>query len=160
MILWIFLGAVVLLLLYGVAVYNRLVRLRALVHEAFSGITVQLRRRADLVPNLVETVKGYAAHEKGVLEEVTRLRSQWGEAKTPEQKAGVASMLEGALGRLMVVVEPDRVAGIEPAARFEAQVVRQVEWFALHAQAEHEVELAAGPHSSAARNSRATTGSA
>ncbi len=61
-------AVIVLLLLYGVAVYNRLVRLRALVKEGFSGITVQLRRRADLVPNLVETVKGYATHERETLD--------------------------------------------------------------------------------------------
>ena len=55
--------------------YNRLVRLRALVKEGFSGITVQLRRRADLIPNLVETVKGYATHEREVFEEVTKARA-------------------------------------------------------------------------------------
>ena len=73
--LWIFLAVVVLLLVYAVGVYNRLVRLRALVHEGFSGITVQLRRRADLVPNLVETVKGYATHERETLDQVTAQRS-------------------------------------------------------------------------------------
>jgi len=66
MIGWIVLGIVALVLLYFVAIYNRLVRLRALVKEAFSGITVQLRRRADLIPNLVETVQGYATHEREV----------------------------------------------------------------------------------------------
>lgn len=66
MIGWIVLGVIVLVLLYLMATYNRLVRLRALVKEAFSGITVQLRRRADLIPNLVETVQGYAAHEREV----------------------------------------------------------------------------------------------
>ena len=62
MIGWIVLGVIVLALLYVIGIYNRLVRLRALVKEAFSGITVQLRRRADLIPNLVETVQGYATH--------------------------------------------------------------------------------------------------
>ncbi len=75
MITWIVIGVVVVLLLYGVAIYNRLVRLRALVHEGFSGITVQLRRRADLVPNLVETVKGYATHERETLDAVTAHRA-------------------------------------------------------------------------------------
>ena len=72
MIGWIVLGVVVLVLLYFVAIYNRLVRLRALVKEGFSGITVQLRRRADLIPNLVESVQGYATHEREVFEEVSK----------------------------------------------------------------------------------------
>ena len=73
--LWIALGLLALVLLYAVIVYNRLVRLRALVREGFSGITVQLRRRADLVPNLVETVQGYATHERSTLDEVTAHRA-------------------------------------------------------------------------------------
>ena len=77
---WIVVGAIVLLLLYAVSVYNRLVRLRALAKEAFSGITVQLRRRADLVPNLVETVQGYATHERATLDEVTAHRAEIGRA--------------------------------------------------------------------------------
>ena len=72
---WVILAVVVLLLLYVVGIYNRLVRLRALVKEGFSGITVQLRRRADLIPNLVETVKGYATHEREVFEQVSANRS-------------------------------------------------------------------------------------
>ena len=73
---WIILAAIVLLLLFAIALYNRLVRLRALVKEGFSGITVQLRRRADLIPNLVESVQGYATHEREVFEEVSANRSQ------------------------------------------------------------------------------------
>src|SRR3982750_4178799 len=72
----IILGAVVLLLLHVMGVYNRLVRLRALVNEGFSGIPVQLRRRADLIPNLVETVQGSATHEREVFEEVSANRSK------------------------------------------------------------------------------------
>ena len=71
----VFLAVVVLLLVYAIGLYNRLVRLRALVKEGFSGITVQLRRRADLVPNLVEAVKGYASHEREVFEEVSKARA-------------------------------------------------------------------------------------
>lgn len=74
-------------------------------NKTWANVESVLQRRFDLIPNLVNTVKGYASHEKGTLEEITRLRSQWGEAKTPEAKAGVASMLEGAMGRLMVVME-------------------------------------------------------
>ena len=73
---WIILAAIVLLLLFAIALYNRLVRLRALVKEGFSGITVQLRRRADLIPNLVESVQGYATHEREVFEEVSANRSE------------------------------------------------------------------------------------
>ncbi|MFZ0070042.1 MAG: LemA family protein, partial [Xanthobacteraceae bacterium] len=68
---WIVLAVVVALAVYAIVIYNRLVRLRNMVREGFSGVDVQLRRRTDLVPNLVETVKAYAAHERGVLEEVT-----------------------------------------------------------------------------------------
>ena len=76
MIGWIFIGASSsCVVAFLVALYNRLVRLRALVKEGFSGITVQLRRRADLIPNLVETVQGYATHEREVFEEVTKARA-------------------------------------------------------------------------------------
>ena len=82
MTLLIVLGVIVLLLLFAVAIYNRLVRLRALVKEGFSGITVQLRRRADLIPNLVETVKGYATHEKATFEAITAARGATSGAST------------------------------------------------------------------------------
>ncbi|MGA8226659.1 MAG: LemA family protein, partial [Xanthobacteraceae bacterium] len=72
---WIVLAVVVALAVYAIVIYNRLVRLRNMVREGFSGVDVQLRRRTDLVPNLVETVKAYAAHERGVLEEVTATRA-------------------------------------------------------------------------------------
>ena len=96
---------VVLLLVYAVAVYNRLVRLRALVREGFSGITVQLRRRADLVPNLVETVQGYATHERDVLDEVTARRADATKAGGVEATAQADAQFTGLLGRLMVVAE-------------------------------------------------------
>jgi LemA protein len=76
MIEWIALIAVVLIVLYGIVIFNRLVGTRQMAHEAWSGIDVQLKRRSDLIPNLVETVKGYAAHERGLLAEVTELRNQ------------------------------------------------------------------------------------
>ena len=91
--------------LFLMGLWNGVVAKDEACNKAWGNVESVLQRRFDLIPNLVNTVKGYATHEKGVLEEVTRLRSQWGEAKTTEQKAGVASMLEGALGRLMVVVE-------------------------------------------------------
>lgn len=105
MIGWIVLGAIVLVLLYFVAIYNRLVRLRALVKEAFSGITVQLRRRADLIPNLVESVQGYAAHEREVFEEVSKARAASVNAGGVEATAQADAQLTGVLGRLFAVAE-------------------------------------------------------
>jgi LemA protein len=105
MIVWIVLGLVVLVLLYFVAIYNRLVRLRALVKEGFSGITVQLRRRADLIPNLVETVQGYATHEREVFEEVSTNRSKALSAGTVEATAQADAQMTGLLGRLFAVAE-------------------------------------------------------
>jgi LemA protein len=95
----------VLVAVMAMGMYNGLVAKDEDCNKAWANVESVLQRRFDLIPNLVNTVKGYADHEKGVFEEVTRLRSQWGEARTPEAKAGVASMLEGALGRLMVVAE-------------------------------------------------------
>lgn len=74
--MYIALGVIVLVALYLVFVYNGLVRARQMAEEAWSGIDVQLKRRADLIPNLIETVKGYAAHEKSTLEEVVELRNK------------------------------------------------------------------------------------
>jgi LemA protein len=101
---WIILAAVVLLLLV-IAIYNRLVRLRALVKEGFSGITVQLRRRADLIPNLVEAVKGYATHEREVFEEVSARRSDALTAGSVEATAQADAQMTGLLGRLFAVAE-------------------------------------------------------
>ena len=105
MIGWIVLGVVVLALLYLMATYNRLVRLRALVKEAFSGITVQLRRRADLVPNLVETVQGYATHEREVFEEVSKARAASVGGESVAATAQADAQLTGLLGRLFAVAE-------------------------------------------------------
>jgi LemA protein len=105
MIGWIVLGVAVLVLLYLVATYNRLVRLRALVKEAFSGITVQLRRRADLIPNLVETVQGYATHEREVFEGVSKARAASVSAGSVEATAQADAQLTGMLGRLFAVAE-------------------------------------------------------
>ena len=85
--------------------YNRLIAQDENCNKAWANVETVLQRCFDLIPNLVNTVKGYASHEKELLEEVTRLRSQWGEATTQNQKAQTASLLDGALGRLMVVME-------------------------------------------------------
>jgi LemA protein len=88
-----------------VGLYNGLVRGRLRVKEAYSGIDVQLKRRASLIPNLVETVKGYAAHEKDVLENVTRARAMLQQAGTPGQAAEANNMLTSTLRSLFAVAE-------------------------------------------------------
>lgn len=107
---WIIAGVVVFLLVIvpgciGIGSYNRLVQTQEHVDETWAQVENVLQRRYDLIPNLVNTVKGYAAHEQELFEEVTRLRSQWGAAGSQAQKVQAATALEGALGRLMVVVE-------------------------------------------------------
>lgn len=85
--------------------YNQMVSLDQQVKSSWAQVENQLQRRFDLIPNLVNTVKGYAAHEKGILEEVTRLRSQWGQAATLPDKVAAANSLGGALARLLMVSE-------------------------------------------------------
>ncbi len=96
---------VVVLGLVVVGIYNGLVRSRLRVREAWSGIDVQLKRRASLIPNLVETVKGYAAHEREVLENVTRARAALQQAGTPAQAAEANNMLTQTLRSLFAVAE-------------------------------------------------------
>ena len=99
-------AVVVLILVFWVfGMYNGLARARIRVKEAWSGIDVQLKRRSSLIPNLVETVKGYAAHEKEVLENVTRARAMLDRAGTPGQAAQADNMLTGALRSLFAVAE-------------------------------------------------------
>lgn len=88
-----------------VGLYNSLVKQKVLVDEAWSGIDVQLKRRYDLIPNLVETVKGYAKHEKGIFEKVTELRTSAMNAKTPEEKGKIENELTGTLKTLFAVAE-------------------------------------------------------
>ena len=98
-------GVVVVLLVATVVLYNRLVRLRNEVDTGWSNIDVQLKRRNDLIPNLVEAVKGYAAHERGVFEEVTNARAAVARASTPGEAGAADSLLGQALGRLFAVAE-------------------------------------------------------
>lgn len=104
-ILFIVLGLVVFIALWLVLLYNGLIRSKLRVDEAWSDITVQLKRRVDLIPNLMETVKGYAKHEKGVFEEVTKARSAMMGAKTVDETAKADNMLAGALKSLFAVAE-------------------------------------------------------
>ncbi len=92
-------------LLWAVLLYNGLVRMRNMVEEAWSGIDVQLKRRTDLIPNLVATVKGYAAHEKGTLEEVIRLRGLAQNAHGVGETAQAQGLLGAALGKLFALAE-------------------------------------------------------
>jgi len=103
--LWIVIGIVVLLGLFLWITYNGLVTLKVRVDEAWSDITIQLKRRADLIPNLVNTVKGYAKHESGVFEAVTEARAAVVNAKTPKDAAKADNMLEGALKSVFAVAE-------------------------------------------------------
>ena len=103
--LWILVAAAVLLVLLVVLGYNRLVRLRNEVDTGWANIEVQLQRRADLIPNLVEAVRAYAAHERAVFEEVTRARAALQQAQTPGAAADANEGLSGALGRLFAVAE-------------------------------------------------------
>ncbi len=91
--------------LYAVGIYNKLVKLKNLVAEAWSGIDVQLKKRYDLIPNLVETVKGYAAHEKETFENVTKARAAAQQATTVEGQQVAENKLNGALMNLMAVAE-------------------------------------------------------
>jgi LemA protein len=102
---WIILGVIVVIALFGITIYNRLVSLRQTVNQAWSDISVQLKQRHDLVPNLVETVKGYAAHERGTLEAVTQARNAAVSAANPEAQAKAENMLTGALRQLFALSE-------------------------------------------------------
>jgi LemA protein len=95
----------VLLALYLVALYNGLVQKRNRIDNAWAQIDVQLRRRRDLIPNLVETVKGYAAHERGTLDEVTEARAAAASARGPAEAGAAEGFLTQALGRLFAVAE-------------------------------------------------------
>lgn len=98
-------GAIVLAGIFAVAVYNRLVRAKNLVEEAWSGIDVQLKRRTDLIPNLIQTVKGYMQHERGVLDQVTTLRAKSLAAASVGERASAEGAMSRALGALFAVAE-------------------------------------------------------
>lgn len=104
-ILWIILAVVAVIGIFIWVTYNSLVTLRLRVDEAWSDITVQLKRRLDLIPNLVEAVKGYAKHEKGVFESVTEARSQVMNAQGVEETAKAENMFESTLKSLFAVAE-------------------------------------------------------
>ncbi len=102
---WIILAIVVAVVLFGIASYNRLVSMRQRCDQAFADVDVLLRQRHDLVPNLVETVKGYAAHERGTLDAVVRARNSAAAAQGPTAKAQAETALGGALRQLFALAE-------------------------------------------------------
>src|ERR1700743_1099795 len=102
---WVGLGGIVVLVLSAFAAYTRLVSLSQRVNQAFADIDVQLKQRHDLIPNLVETVKGYAAHERGTLDDVIKARGAAMSAQGPTQVSAAENQLSGALGRLIALSE-------------------------------------------------------
>jgi LemA protein len=102
---WVILGVVVLLIVWAIGIYNSLVAMRQRTNQAFADIDVQLKQRHDLIPNLVETVKGYAAHERGTLEAVVQARNTAIAAPGVEQKVAAENMLSGALRQLFALSE-------------------------------------------------------
>lgn len=137
------LALAVAILLWAILIYNSLVRMRNMVHEAWSGIDVQLKRRTDLIPNLVSTVKGYAAHEKGTLEEVIRLRGVAQNAQGVGETAQAQGLLGAALGKLFALAEnyPDLKANAN-FAQLQASL----------GEIEEQVQLARRYYNGAVRN--------
>ena len=102
---WVILGVIVVIVIWAISVYNGLVAMRQRTNQAFADIDVQLKQRSDLIPNLVETVKGYAAHERGTLEAVVNARNAAIAAPGVEQKVAAENMLSGALRQLFALSE-------------------------------------------------------
>jgi len=102
---WIFLAIVVLVIFWFISIYNSLIRARNKVRNAFAQIDTQLQRRFDLIPNLVETVKGYAKHENKTLEDVIKARNSFVNAKTDEEEMSLSGELTKAVGRLFALTE-------------------------------------------------------
>jgi LemA protein len=104
MFVFVLVGIVVLVVLWAILTYNGLVSRRAMVAEGWSGIDAQLKRRADLIPNLVETVKGYAAHERQTFDELTKMRAE-ASSQDPAQRARAETAITAAIGKVMAVAE-------------------------------------------------------
>jgi LemA protein len=102
---WVVLGVIVVIVFWAISIYNGLVAMRQRTNQAFADIDVQLKQRSDLIPNLVETVKGYAAHERGTLEAVVNARNAALAAPGIEQKVAAENMLSGALRQLFALSE-------------------------------------------------------
>jgi LemA protein len=122
---WLFLLVLAVLIVAFIAIYNALVRLRVQADNAWADIDVQLKRRYDLIPNLVETVKGYAAHERGTLEAVTNARAQAMSAQGPAQKAQAEGMLTQALRQLFALAEAyPQLRAVESFTQLQTQLAQ------------------------------------
>lgn len=145
MLTWILVFVVAAALVYVAVVFNRLVRTRQMANEAWSGIDVQLKRRSDLVPNLVDVVKGYVAHERGVLEEVTQLRGQARALPTGDvgRRAETEGALSLALGKLIAVAE--KYPDLKASANF-LELQQEL------ARLESDIEMARRYYNGAVRN--------
>ena len=142
---WIVIAALAAVAVYVVTLYNRLVRTRQMSEEGWSGIDVQLKRRADLIPSLVESVKGYAGHERELLERVTQLRAQIGSVPEGDvaERGKLEGMLTGAIGRLLAVAEN------YPALKASENFLKLQEALA---DVENEIQMARRYYNGAVRN--------
>jgi len=145
MVAWIVLAVAALVVVVGVVLYNRLVRTQQMANEGWSGIDVQLKRRADLIPNLVDTVKGYASHERTLFDEVTRLRGEAARIREDDVAArGAAeSKLAASVGKLIALAEayPDLKAS-ENFGKLQAEL----------STVEDEIQMARRYYNGAVRN--------
>ena len=139
---WIALAVLVVLGLYVVYAYNSLVRVRNEAETGWANIDVQLRRRADLIPNLVEAVKGYAAHERGTFEEVTKARTAAQQAKGVQEQAQAENMLTQAIGRLFAVAEAyPELRATENFQQLQAQLAETEQKIAISRQVYNDAVL-------------------
>ena len=142
---WIVLAVAVVIVVIGVVLYNRLVKTQQMANEGWSGIDVQLKRRADLIPNLVDTVKGYASHERTLFEEIARLRTEAGRIREDDVAARGAAegKLSAAVGKLMALAEayPDLKAS-ENFGKLQAEL----------ATVEDEIQMSRRYYNGAVRN--------
>jgi LemA protein len=136
------LGAVIVVAVVLAVLYNRLVRLRNRSENAWAQVDVQLRRRYDLIPNLVETVKGYAAHEQSTFEEVTKARTAAQQAQGVEQQASAENALTAAIGRLFAVAEAyPQLRATENFQQLQAQLAETEQKIAVSRQVYNDTVL-------------------
>ena len=142
--LWVIVLIAIFVVLVGivVAIYNKLVRLRNRAENAWAQVDVQLRRRYDLIPNLVETVKGYAAHERETFEEVTKARTAAQQAQSVPQQAQAENLLTQAIGKLFAVAEAyPQLRATETFQQLQAQLAETEQKIAIARQVYNDAVL-------------------